>query len=163
VTSSDMHETSSDMVGTSIGHTQDIDNSNSNSNSNSNIKNLESSTSTPPLLELEPDPPPDPNKPEEIAKRVVGRLNERIGSNFRWQTAKTLSLVKARLREGFTEDEFLEAIGWCIYEWGEEPEPGQHDMRQYLRPQTIFGSKMDSYVQQFNRVKSESEQEGQHA
>ena len=44
--------------------------------------------------------------------------------------------------EGFTLDDFKTVIKAKNFEWCNNP-----DMEQYIRPQTIFGTKFESYLQ----------------
>lgn len=71
---------------------------------------------------------------------VVDYLNERAGTHYRAGVAKTQSLIKARANEGFTEADFRTVIDKKCADWiGTEYE-------QYLRPQTLFGTKFESYL-----------------
>jgi len=47
------------------------------------------------------------------------------------------------LREGFTMDDFSAVIRLKNTQWA-----NRADMRQYLRPETLFGNKFDGYVQE---------------
>jgi len=86
-----------------------------------------------------------------VSKKVIGRLNERMGTAYKPHTKATLRLISARLKEGFEEEDFLKAIGYCIYKWKDDPK-----MSPYIRPQTIFSTKMEAYAQGFNREKAEA-------
>lgn len=82
----------------------------------------------------------------EIAKdktheRIIFYLNEKTDSNYRSSTKKTQSLIHARLKEGFTEDDFKTVIDKKCAEW-----IGDEKMEQYLRPETLFGTKFESYL-----------------
>ena len=71
---------------------------------------------------------------------VVDYLNEMAGTHYRAGVAKTQSLIKARANEGFTEADFRTVIDKKCADWiGTEYE-------QYLRPQTLFGTKFESYL-----------------
>lgn len=71
---------------------------------------------------------------------VVDYLNEKAGTHYRAGIAKTQSLIKARANEGFTEADFRTVIDKKCADWiGTEYE-------QYLRPQTLFGTKFESYL-----------------
>lgn len=77
---------------------------------------------------------------KEIYISIVDYLNQKTGSNYRAKTAKTQSLIKARLNEGFTEEDFKAVIDKKCAEWiGTEWE-------KYLRPETLFGNKFESYL-----------------
>lgn len=89
-------------------------------------------------------PPPDPPKPDENSDTVaaiVAYLNAKAGTNYRTTGAKTKSLIRARLSEGFTEDSFRAVIDHKCGEWLSDPK-----MRGFLRPETLFGSKFESYL-----------------
>lgn len=89
-------------------------------------------------------PPPDPPKPDEDSDTVaaiVDYLNEKAGTNYRTTGAKTKSLIRARIAEGFTEDSFRTVIDHKCGEWLSDPK-----MRGFLRPETLFGTKFESYL-----------------
>lgn len=76
----------------------------------------------------------------DFAVDVVDYLNEKAGTHYRAGVAKTQSLIKARANEGFTEADFRTVIDKKCADWiGTEYE-------QYLRPQTLFGTKFESYL-----------------
>ena len=54
---------------------------------------------------------------------------------------KTRSFIRARLREGFTVDDFKTVIDKKARAW-----LGNRDMQKYLRPETLFGTKFESYL-----------------
>lgn len=88
---------------------------------------------------------PAPSRPwndEERAKvsEVVQALNDETGSHYRPTSKATMRHVLARLREGFTVDECKEVIRKKSEEWGGT------DMAKYLRPETLFGSKFEGYL-----------------
>lgn len=88
---------------------------------------------------------PAPSRPwnsEEGNKvaEVVQALNETVGSHYRPTSNATRKHVLARLREGFTVEEFKEVIRKKSEEWGGT------EMAKYLRPETLFGSKFESYL-----------------
>lgn len=78
-----------------------------------------------------------------ITADIINYLNSRTGSAYRSTTKKTQSLIKARIKEGFTPDDFLTVIDTKVAEWGRDPK-----MAQYLRPETLFGSHFESYLNQ---------------
>ena len=77
---------------------------------------------------------------KEIYKYIVEYLNEKADKNFRATTKKTQSLINARIREGFSLDDFKKVIDIKCKQWlGTE-------MEKYLRPETLFGTKFESYL-----------------
>lgn len=80
-----------------------------------------------------------------IVKYIVEYLNQKTNSSYRPNTPKTVSLIKARLSEGFTVDDFKKVIDTMTEEWKGT------DMEKFLRPETLFGTKFEGYL---NRKKS---------
>lgn len=74
---------------------------------------------------------------------ITDYLNEKAGSQFRSSTKKTQSLIKARFNEGFKIDDFKRVIDIKTNEW-----LNNKDMSKYLRPETLFGTKFESYLNQ---------------
>lgn len=84
-------------------------------------------------------------------QEVVQYLNQVCGTHYRASSKKTQRLIHARQQEGFTLDDFKIVIGKKAEEWGSNP-----DMCKYLRPETLFGTKFESYLNQQGRL-SETE------
>ena len=81
----------------------------------------------------------DKNRIDNI-KYIVEYLNSTIGSNYKHTTKTTKESINARLNEGFTIEDFKTVIDNQYTKWkGTEWE-------QYLRPQTLFGTKFESYL-----------------
>lgn len=80
-------------------------------------------------------------------KEIIDYLNLKARKNFRSLTAATQSLIKARLNEGFTVEDFKKVIDIKCSEWLGS------DYAQYLRPQTLFGTKFESYLNSIDTVK----------
>ena len=73
-------------------------------------------------------------------KNIVDYLNTKAGKNFRANTESTARHIRARLREGFKPDDFYLVIEKKCLEWlGTQWE-------KYLRPETLFGPKFESYL-----------------
>ncbi|MEW4234438.1 conserved phage C-terminal domain-containing protein [Bacillus thuringiensis] len=77
---------------------------------------------------------------------IVSYLNEKVGKSFKHKTAKTRSLIKARFKEGFTIDDFKQIIDIKAAQWLNDSH-----MNQYLRPETLFGTKFEGYLNENNR------------
>ena len=92
-----------------------------------------------PLLN-EPQNPAQPKEPDPT-EEVVDHLNHRAGTHYKATTASTRRLVKARLKEGFTVDDIKLVIDKKCADW-----LNNRDMAQYLRPETLFGPKFESYL-----------------
>lgn len=74
-------------------------------------------------------------------KVIIDYLNDSTGKHFRHNTDKTKKLIKARIREGFTVDDFKRVIDTKTKKWGKDK-----TMQIYLRPETLFGTKFEAYL-----------------
>lgn len=75
-------------------------------------------------------------------KEIVDYLNKVCGTSYRYTTSKTQSLINARLKEKFTISDFKLVIDHKYKEWGKDEK-----MKEYLRPETLFGTKFEGYLQ----------------
>lgn len=80
------------------------------------------------------------NAYNNIINNIVEYLNEKANVNYKTTTKKTRDLIIARLREGFTEEDFYKVIDKKCDEWL------NNEMSIYLRPETLFGNKFESYL-----------------
>ena len=76
-------------------------------------------------------------------KEIIDYLNEKTNSQFRNSTKKTQTLIKARFAEGFNLEDFKKVIDTKATEWLNDSK-----MSKFLRPETIFGTKFESYLNQ---------------
>ena len=83
----------------------------------------------------------DKEKEKELYISIISHLNKTAGTNYKPTTAKTKSAIKARLAEGFTVDDFKTVIDKKCAEW-----IGDEKMEKYLRPETLFGTKFEGYL-----------------
>ncbi len=88
-----------------------------------------------------------------IVQDVVSYLNEKANTSFKPSSTNTKTLIKARYREGFTLDDFKAVIDGRVEAWAQDPK-----MSEYLRPQTLFGTKFESYLNA-SKSKPKSEKE----
>lgn len=77
-----------------------------------------------------------------IVKDIVDFLNQQADCRYKADTPKTVSLIKARMAEGFTVEDFKTVINHKVAEWKGT------DMEKFLRPETLFGTKFESYLNQ---------------
>nr|DAF54096.1 MAG TPA: replication initiator protein [Siphoviridae sp. ctsTb19] len=77
-----------------------------------------------------------------ICQEVISYLNLKSKKNFKVDTASHQKFIKARLKEGYVLEDFKKVVDIMVAKWkGTEYE-------QYLQPQTLFGNKMDNYLNQ---------------
>ena len=72
---------------------------------------------------------------------IVDYLNEKANTSYRTSAEYAKTHIRARLREGFTIDDFKAVIDGRVKAWANDPK-----MSEYLRPQTLFGTKFESYL-----------------
>lgn len=81
---------------------------------------------------------------------IVTYLNQAANTNYRNSTKKTQTLIKARWNEGFRLEDFKTVIDIKTKEWLNDKK-----MNQYLRPETLFGTKFESYLNQKGGAQNE--------
>lgn len=79
---------------------------------------------------------------DDMFRAIVEDLNRATGSTFRITSEATRRHVRARLAEGFTLDDFRTVIATKVKDWRDDP-----GMRRFLRPETLFGTKFEGYLQ----------------
>ena len=111
--------------------------------SNSNASNEDKVTNTKLKRNLNVNTIKD--KEKEDINNIVLKLNTLASTNYKATTKSTISLVKARLKEGYTVEDFYKVIEFKAKEWlGTEFE-------KYLRPATLFGNKFEDYLNMSNK------------
>ena len=80
-------------------------------------------------------------KNKEIYKEIINYLNLKTNSNYKYTTNKTQKLIQARINEGFNLEDFKKVIDKKTREWLKDKK-----MNMYLRPETLFGTKFESYL-----------------
>ena len=76
-----------------------------------------------------------------FVSEIVGYLNQQTGSNYKATTPKTIKLIKDRQKEGFTLEDFKIVIDKKVLLWAKDLK-----MQAFLRPETLFGTKFESYL-----------------
>jgi uncharacterized phage protein (TIGR02220 family) len=83
---------------------------------------------------------------------IITYLNTKSHSSYKPGTKKTKELITARWNEGFLLEDFKKVIDLKTEEWLEDP-----FWSKYLRPETLFGPKFESYCNQKGAKKTYSE------
>jgi uncharacterized phage protein (TIGR02220 family) len=76
-------------------------------------------------------------------KEIIDYLNVKAGTGYKDKTATTRTKINARWREGYRLPDFMRVIDTKVSHW-----KGNYDMEQYLRPETLFGTKFECYLNQ---------------
>ena len=92
------------------------------------------------------------NKSNEEAKEIIAYLNQITGSKYKLATS-TLSKINARMKEGYKLDDFKRVIDLKSKEWTGTK------FEAYLRPETLFSTKFESYVNQKEVIRPQSKVE----
>jgi len=80
------------------------------------------------------------NENENI-NTIINYLNEKTGKRFTTKSKSTIRTIKARLKESRTIEDFKKVIDIKCNQWLNDKK-----MCIYLRPETLFGSKFESYL-----------------
>ena len=91
-------------------------------------------------IEKEKEKELEKNNIAELARQIVSHLNEVAGTAYKSNSKATLRHISARLNEGYLLEEFYAVIDKKWREWGGS------DMEKYMRPETLFGSKFEGYL-----------------
>lgn len=83
----------------------------------------------------------------DTVKAVVDYLNEKCGTKYKNSSAETRRLIVARLNQGFSLEDFKQVIDNKVADWGNDSQ-----MSKFLRPQTLFSNKFESYLNQSSSV-----------
>jgi uncharacterized phage protein (TIGR02220 family) len=82
------------------------------------------------------------NIPKFGSSDVIALLNSICFTTFRNGSGHARH-INARINEGFTLSDFAQVIKFRHATWSNDPK-----MAPFLRPETLFGNKMDSYLQE---------------
>ena len=81
-----------------------------------------------------------PDATSETYQRIINYLNAKVGTQFEASCKNTRKLIRARMNDGATYDDFVLVIDNKHKEWAAKP-----DMCKYLTPSTLFGTKFKQY------------------
>lgn len=84
-------------------------------------------------------------KDNNIYTLVIDYLNKKANTNYRPTTKNTQSFINARVKEGYTVEDFKKVIDNKSKEWLNT------DFEKYLRPATLFGTKFENYLNEANK------------
>jgi uncharacterized phage protein (TIGR02220 family) len=80
---------------------------------------------------------------DAIRIEIINYLNQKTGTKFRHTSQKTKTVINARLNEKFNLQDFKKVIDIKHSEWCDD-----EMMSKFLRPETLFGTKFESYLNQ---------------
>jgi len=81
-------------------------------------------------------------------KKIIDYLNQKAGTNYRASSSATKRLINGRFHDGFKFNDFKCVIDNKVNDWKGTT------MEKYIRPQTLFGTKFEGYLNQKNKLTS---------
>lgn len=105
-----------------------------------------------PVKKAPRQPKVEPTANENMIEQIVDYLNECTGKSYKSNSKIAISNINARLKEGYTLDDFKKVIQvkstkWIGTKW-----------EDYLTPNTLFGNKFESYLNEnINTTKTKQE------
>src|SRR5699024_466744 len=76
-------------------------------------------------------------------KEIIDYLNEKTGRNYKHKAKINQRVIKARMNEDYIIEEVKSVIDKKTDEWNNDVK-----MKEFLRPETLFGTKFDRYLNQ---------------
>ena len=81
-----------------------------------------------------------PKTNDELIEKIISFLNQSTGKSFKTNSKVAIININARLIDGYTLDDFIKVISvkstkWLGTKW-----------EDYLTPNTLFGNKFESYL-----------------
>jgi len=93
-----------------------------------------------------------PKSNDDMIVEIIDYLNECTGKSYKPTSKVAILNINARLKEGYTKDDFIKVISVKSTKWlGTKFE-------DYLTPNTLFGNKFESYLNE-NITKEKTKQE----
>ena len=108
---------------TSEKRTSENDTTNNNTINNNTINTLSSNSTRAPY------------------KEIIEYLNEKTGRHYKHTAIANQRVIKARINEGYTLEEFKTVVDKKTVEWENDVK-----MKKFLRPETLFGTNFDRYL-----------------
>ena len=74
-------------------------------------------------------------------KEIIDYLNEKTSRNYKHTAKANQRVIKARMNEGYTLEDFKTVIDKKYDEWNNDTK-----MKKFLRPETLFSTNFDRYL-----------------
>ena len=87
----------------------------------------------------------------DLIKNVIDYLNEKTSKRFTIKNKQTIRFINGRIKDGYNENDFKKVIDIKTEKWLNT------SMEDFLRPQTLFSQKMESYLNEKNNKKKTNE------
>ena len=89
-----------------------------------------------------------------VIQEIVEYLNSHSGREFQAQTKSTQDKIKARVKEGYLVEDFKKVILVKCADWRNDKK-----MKKFLRPETLFGTKFESYLNEAKEAGTKTPEE----
>lgn len=87
---------------------------------------------------------------KNIQQSIINMLNKKSGKNFKVNSPTSRKLINERLKEGYVLEDFYRVIEVKVAKWKNTI------MEMYIRPETLFSYKFESYVNENISMKSQN-------
>ncbi|MBY2478948.1 conserved phage C-terminal domain-containing protein [Clostridioides difficile] len=87
---------------------------------------------------------------KNIQQSIINMLNKKSGKNFKFNSPTSIKLINERLKEGYVLEDFYRVIEVKVAKWKNTI------MEMYIRPETLFSYKFESYVNENISIKSQN-------
>ncbi|PIC99904.1 conserved phage C-terminal domain-containing protein [Sporosarcina sp. P29] len=78
----------------------------------------------------------------DVAHSVIQYLNDKTGKQFKAESAATRKFINGRIKEGYTQEDFMRVIDLKTKQWLD-----RHELSAFLRPSTLFNAtNFENYV-----------------
>jgi uncharacterized phage protein (TIGR02220 family) len=82
-------------------------------------------------------------------ENIINYLNNKTNRTYNYKAKKNIDVIKARLNEGYTVEQFYQVIDNKVADWLND-----NEFNEYLRPETLFSNKFDGYLNKKKIVKN---------
>src|SRR5699024_11075534 len=84
-------------------------------------------------------------------KEIIEYLNEKTGRKYKHTAKLNRRVIKARMNEGYTIEDFKTVIDKKTAKWIKDKK-----MEEFIRQETLFGNKFDRYLNESNVAQNKS-------
>jgi uncharacterized phage protein (TIGR02220 family) len=109
------------------------------------VVNSENEVATP-KVKVPRQPQVKPMSNDDLILEIINYLNDCTGKSYKANSKIAIININARLKEGYTKDDFIKVISVKATKWLNTK------FEDYLTPNTLFGNKFESYLNENIKV-----------